>query len=96
MTKAIEFLEEIHSDLGEVLPLTQWGDQYYISFYYDATGTYYVKTMQHKSQTFEKFLEFISWAKNQLRKKLKKYRTNGGREFDNKVLKTCCLECGIQ
>ena len=57
MTRATEFLEEIHSDLGGPLPPTRWGEQYYISFYDDATGAYYVKTMRHKSQAFEKFLE---------------------------------------
>ncbi len=72
MTMATEFLQEIHSDLGEPLPPTRWGEQYYISLYDDATGTYYVKIMRHKSQAFEKFLEFTSWAENQSGKKLKK------------------------
>ena len=96
MTRATEFLEEIHSDLGGPLPPTRWGEQYYISFYDDATGTYYVKTMQHKSQTFEKFLKFISWAENQSEKKLKRYWTDGGEEFDNEALKSWCLERGVQ
>ncbi len=96
MTKATEFLEEIHSDLKGPLPPTRWGEQYYISFYDDATGTYYVKTMRHKSQAFEKFLKFISWAENQSGKKLKRYRTGGGGEFDNEALKNWCLEHGVQ
>ena len=41
--------------------------------------------MWHKSQAFEKFLEFISWAENQSEKKLKRYRTDVGGEFDNKA-----------
>ena len=52
--------------------------------------------MQYKGQAFEKFLEFISWAKNQLGKKLKRYRINGGGEFNNEALKSWCLKRGIQ
>ncbi len=52
--------------------------------------------MRHKSQAFEKFLEFISWAENQSGKKLKRYRTDGGGEFDNEALKNWCLEHGVQ
>ncbi len=96
MTKATEFLGEIHIDLGEPLPPTRLGAQYYIFFYDNATGNYHVKTMRNKSQTFEKFLEFISWPENQSGKKLKWYRTDEGEEFDNKALKSWCLECGVQ
>ena len=87
IAKATEFIEKILSDLRGPPPITQWGKQYYIFFYDDAARTYNVKTMRHKSQAFEKFLEFIFWAKNQSEKKLKRYQTNGGREFDNEALK---------
>ncbi len=43
MTRATEFLELLHSDLGGLLPSTKYGYIFYISFYDDATGTYYVK-----------------------------------------------------
>lgn len=49
MKKATEFLEEIYGDLEESLPPIRWAEQYYISFYNDATKTYLVKTMWHKS-----------------------------------------------
>ena len=81
MTRATKFLEKIYSNLGRLPPPTHWKNQYYISFYDDATGTYHVKTMRYKSQAFKNFLEFISWAKNQLGKMLKKYRTDGGEKF---------------
>lgn len=52
--------------------------------------------MQYKSLAFKKFLEFISLAENPSEKKLIKYYTNGGREFNNKAFKSWCLECGVQ
>ncbi len=96
MTRAKELLEEIHSDLGGPLPPKRLGEQYYNSFYDDATGTHYVKTMRNKSQAFEKFLEFIPWAENRPAKKLKRYRTDGGGEFDNEAFKNWCLEYGVE
>ncbi len=88
MTGATEFLEEIDSDLMGPLPPTCWGEQYYIGFYDDATGTCHVKTIRHKSKAFEKFLEFISWAENQSGKNLKRCRTDGGEEFNKEALKS--------
>ncbi len=52
--------------------------------------------MRHKSQAFEKFLEFIYWAENQSGKKLKTYFTDGGREFDSEDPQSWCLERGVQ
>ncbi len=88
MTRATEFLEEIHSDLTAPLPPTRWGEDYYIAFYDDTTGTYHVKTMRHKGQAFEKFLEFISWAENQSGKKVKRYLTDGWEMFNHDALKS--------
>ena len=92
MTMATEFLEEIHSDLRVSLPLLGWKEYYYISFYDDVIGTYHVKTIWHKNQVFEIYLEFISKAKNQSGKIFKRYRINGRREFDNNALKIRCLK----
>ncbi len=60
MTQATKFLELLHSDLGQPLPSTQYGYIFYISLYDDATGTYYVKPLRHKSQTFDEFLKFVT------------------------------------
>ena len=83
----MEFLEEIYNDLGGLLPPIYWEKQYYISFYDNATGTYHVKTMRHKSPAFEKFLEFIS-LENQSEKKLKRYQNNRMGEFNSKAFKS--------
>ncbi len=86
--RATEFLEFVHSDLGGPLPATRLGQTFYISFYSDSTGCYYIDCMRHKSQAFERFVKFVTWAQNQSRNKLKRYRTDFGGEFDNKLFKT--------
>lgn len=95
MIRVIEFLKEIHSNLGRLLPPIRWKKQYYISFYDDATRIYNVQTMWYKSLAFEKFLGFISWAENLSGKKLKRYYTDGRGEFDNEALQSLCLEHGV-
>ncbi len=52
--------------------------------------------MRNKSQAFEKFLEFIFWAENKSGKKLKRYHTNRGGEFNNKALKIWCSKRGVK
>ena len=96
MTRATEFLELLHSDLGGLLPSTKYGYIFYISFYDDATGTYYVKPSRHKSQAFDEFLKFVTWAQTQSGNKLKRYRTDFRREFDNQSFKKWCEENGVQ
>ncbi len=85
--QATKFLELLHSDLGGPLPSTKYGYIFYISFYNDATGTYYVKPLRLKSQAFDEFLKFVTWAKTQSGNKLKRYRTDFVKEFDNQYFK---------
>ncbi len=94
--RATEFLEFVHSDLGGTLPATRLGHTFYISFFDDSTGCYYIEGMRHKSQAFEKFVKFVTWAQNQSGNKLKRYRTDFGGEFDNELFKTWCEENGVQ
>ena len=78
------------------LPATWLGQTFYISFFDDSTGCYYIEGMRHKSQAFEKFVKFVTWAQNQSGNKLKRYRTDFGGEFDNELFKTWCEENGVQ
>ncbi len=87
MTRVTKFLELLHSDLGEPLPSTKFRYIFYISFYNNVTGTYYVKPLRHKSQAFDEFLKFVTWAQTQYGNKLKRYHTDFGREFDNQSFK---------
>ncbi len=96
MALATEFLELLHSDLGGPLLSTKYEYIFYISFYNDATGTYYVKSLRHKSQAFDKFLKFVTWAQTQSGNKLKRYHTDFGREFYNQSFKKWCEGNGVQ
>ncbi len=94
--QATEVLEFVHSDLGGPLPATRLRQTFYMFFYDDSTGCYYIEGMRHKIQAFEKFVKFVTWAKNQSGNKLKRYRTDFGGEFDNKLFKTSCEEHSVQ
>lgn len=83
------FKKVIYSNLKRQLPLTHYGEYYYIFFYDNATRTYYIKTIQYKNKAFEKFL-------NQFEKMLKRYQFNRGEEFNNKAFKSLCLKHGVQ
>ncbi len=96
MARATEFLELPHSDLRGPLSSTKYGYIFYISFYDDATGTYYVKPSRRKSQAFDEFFKFVTWAKTQSGNKLKRYRIDFGREFDNQSFKKWCEENIVQ
>ncbi len=72
MIYATEFLKLLHSDMGGPLLSTKYRYIFYTSFYNNATGTYYVKPLTYRTQTFDKFLKFVTWAQNQFGNKLKR------------------------
>ncbi len=94
--QATKFLEFVHSDLGGPLPATRLGQTFYISFFDDSTGCYYIEDMRHKSQAFEKFVKFVTWAQNQSGNKPKRCRTDFWGRFDNELFKIWCEENGVQ
>ncbi len=96
MTRATKFLELLHSDLGGPLSSTKYRDIFYISFYDNATRTYYVKPLRHKSQAIDEFSKFVTWALTQSGNKLKRYCTDFGGEFDNQSFKKWCEENGVK
>ncbi len=96
MTYATKFLELLHCDFGRLLLSTKYGYIFYISFYDNATGNYYIKPLRHKSQVFDEFLKFITWVQTQSGNKLKRYRRDFGSEFDNQSFKKWCEENRVQ
>ncbi len=77
----------MHSDLEGLLPATRLGKTFYISFYNNSNGCYYIEGIRYKSQTFENLIKFVTLAQNLLGNKPKRYRIEFGEEFDNERFK---------
>ena len=57
------------------------GYQYFMTFTDDLSRYGYIYLMRHKSETFEKFIEFQNEVENQLGKKIKLLRSDRGGEY---------------
>ena len=68
---------------------------YFIIFTDDFSRYGYVFLMKHKSESFEKFKEFKEEVQNQLRKRIKKLRSDRGGEYMSQKFLDHLRECGI-
>jgi len=83
-TRATEPLELIHSDTtGQITPTSIGGANYAGTFTDDATGMTFIVPMKGKSaaELLERFKEFKEEVENQLGRKIKRLRTDGGGEY---------------
>ena len=79
-----ELLELIHTDLCEFEgKLTRGGNIYFITFIDDFLKYAYVYLLKNKSDAFEKFKEFLREVENQFGRKIKKFRSDRGREYES-------------
>ena len=95
--KVNEPLGLIHSDMSEqILPTSSGGANYYATFTDDATRITYIAPMKDKSaaELLEKFKEFRAEVENQLDRKIKRLRTDGGGEY-KKAFEKYLKEQGI-
>ena len=77
-------LDLIHSDTsGQISPTSTGGANYYATFTDDATKMSCIAPMETKSaaEMLEKFKEFKAEVENQLGRKIKRLRTDGGGEY---------------
>ena len=84
-TRAKEPLELIHSDLcGPIDPTTYGGTNYYLLFTDDYTRMTHIYPLKKKSSTsvLEKFKEYKSEVEKQTGKLIKRFRTDGGGEYE--------------
>jgi hypothetical protein len=82
--KINEPLDLIHSDMsGQISPTSSGGANYYATFTDDATRMSYIAPMETKSaaEMLDKFKEFKAEVENQLGRKIKRLRTDGGGEY---------------
>jgi len=95
--RAKEALELVHCDLcGPIDPVSAGGDIYFILFIDDFTRMNYIYPLSGKSSAdvLQRFKEYQAEVENQLGKKIKRLRTDGGKEFV-KVMGQHLKTCGI-
>ena len=79
-----ELLELIHSDLCEFEGiLTRGGNRYFITFIDDFSKYAHVYLLKNKCDAFEKFQEFLKEVENQFGRKIKRFRSDRGREYES-------------
>jgi transposase InsO family protein len=89
--------ELIHSDLvGPITPTGYDGARYYVTFTDDYTRLTRVFILKEKSQLMSKLKEFHAWCFAQRGVKIKRIRSDNGKEFDNGPLKQWMADVGIQ
>lgn len=83
-TRAISLLQIIHSDVcGPMSVNSIGGAKYYVSFIDDFSRKTFIYIIMQKSQVFECFKKFKALVENQTDKKIKFFRSDGGKEYDN-------------
>ena len=96
-TRAKEALELIHSDLcGPIKPTTFGGAKYFVLFIDDYTRMTHIYGLKGKSSrnVLERFKEYKAEVENQLDKKIKRIRTDGGGEYE-KIMRDHLKGSGI-
>lgn len=95
-TRAKSLLQLIHADVcGPMSTNSLGGGRYYVSFIDDYSRKCFVYIIRNKYQVFECFVKCKAMIENQLDKKIKIFRSDGGEEFDNGKFSTLFEQCGI-
>jgi hypothetical protein len=85
-------LDLIHSDIYEMNEiLTKGGKRYFITFIDDCTRFYYVYLMKTKDETLYYFKIYKTRVENQLEKKIKRLRSDRGREYFSNEFSEFCV-----
>ena len=88
--RANELLELIHTDVcGPISHIARGGFSYFITFTNDHSKYGYLYLMKHKSESFEKFKEFLSEVEKQTGKSIKILRSDRGGEYLSADFKNC-------
>ena len=94
--KTTKVLELIHSDvMGPMQTKSQGGARFIVTFIDDFSRLVTAYFLESKSQVFERFVEYKALMENQLNAKIKKIRTDNGREYVNKSFAQLCRKAGI-
>lgn len=91
-----EHLELVHSDLCEFEGiLTRNGKRYLMTFIDDYSNFTYVYLLKTKNEAIDMFRTYIAEVENQFGKKIKRFRSDRGTEYDSTDFKNIYTEHGI-
>jgi hypothetical protein len=89
-------LDLIHSDLCDINRiLTKGGKLYFINFIDDSTRIYYVYLLKSKDEALRYFKTYKAEVENQLKRKIKRLRSDRGGEYFSDDFSDFCVEHGI-
>ncbi|KAG7302210.1 hypothetical protein JYU34_013686 [Plutella xylostella] len=95
-SRATELLEVIHSDVcGPMQTASLGGARYFVTFIDDLSRKVFVYPIKSKAEVLEKFNEFKNLVENELNKKIKKLRTDNGKEYINRNFDSYLKKSGI-
>jgi hypothetical protein len=83
--RATEPLELIHSDTGgQITPMSLGGSSAYVIFIDDATGMTFLEPIKNRTakEMLRIFKSFRAMVENQLNRRIKRFRTDGGGEYE--------------
>jgi len=96
-SRASRPLQLVHSDVhGPIKVPTHQGYRYWVSFIDDFSRFKAVYLLKRKSETFDAFKQFKSWAENITGQKLGTLRDDKGGEYMSREFEAFCIDQGIQ
>ena len=94
--KESELLSLIHSDLGDLKnTMTRGGKRFYITFIDDYSIYTREYLLRNKDEAMDAFIKYKNEVENQLSKKIKRLKSDRGREYESNPFNTFCEEHGI-
>lgn len=95
--RSANLLDLIHSDLcGPMSTQSIGGARYFLTFIDDHSRKQFVYFLKNKNEVNKYFAQFKAKVENQLGKKIKRLRTDNGREYVNRELQEVLEKNGIE
>lgn len=96
-TRSTEILQLLHSDVMGPMQTKSIGHAKYLLTIIDDYSRYvFVFFLKKKSEVIEQFRNFKVFIENQMNKKIKIIRSDGGGEYDSNAMNDFCVKFGIQ
>jgi len=95
--KASKLLETIHSDIiGPIKPVFIDGMKYILTFIDEFSRKSWIFPLKEKAEAINNILFFLKYINNQYENKIKFFKSDNGREYNNSKIKKYCRKNGIK